>query len=195
MRVTRIVPYAMIALALSAMSALAQVGEADKCLKVHSTACKKSPGGNHSMGFVIQNTCERDVLAFVRKQSYSASQHGEPGYWRSFVRLYQPRKNLRRPKYQGNGTTACLKKPRWAYCAEYKPANFKELTDDYTNPAPYMKMLREKSACFREITKEPFVHDGHKFLPSKTFSAGIPDGDQDKGGTKYLRFRKAPTAK
>ena len=181
MKVWRIAPCATIALALSALPALAQVGEADRCLKVHSTECK-TYGGIRSMGFVIQNICDRHVVAFVRKQSYTAAHPEEKGYWRSYIRITQLRRHLRKPKYQGNGSTPCAKRPRWAFCAEYKPDNLGALTDDYINAAPYIAMLKEKSACFREITGEPFVHDGHKFRPATRIGGAIPARREDRHG-------------
>ena len=199
MSISRITLSAIIALcvALTSVPATAQVGEADQCLKVHSTACKKGGGGIYTMGFVIQNTCKRDVLVFMREQSYSAAHPEEEGYWKSFISFHMPRRNLRDPIYQGSGTTPCAKKPLWAFCAEYKPDNFKELSDDYTNHEPYMKMLVEKSTCYREIIKEPFSNDGVQFRPIDRFTAKIPDrGDNEYGiwtyDTKYMRFGYTP---
>ncbi len=191
-RVLRNVHLALIALAVSALTANAQVGEADHCLKVHSTPCKKYAGGIHSMGFVIQNTCDRDVLAFVRKQHFTAAHPAEKGFWRSNLTVRMAPRGLRNPKYQGSGSTACAKKPSWAFCAEYKPDNFKELTDDYTNHVPFLKMLAEKSACYREITKEPFSNQGIRYRPIENFSGKIADRRDDRGDwhydAKFLRF-------
>lgn len=174
MRISRIAPSAMIALCvgLSGVPATAQVGEADKCVKVHERACTKDGGGYYFMDLHVQNTCSRDITVFLRVDAHNAdhpkamqyreTKHGVPWGYRSSVRHFVPRRTP--PKPHGNLIVPCWKKVHYVYCAEYNPDNYRNLTKN-----AYMKKL-PKSVCYRSIVKDPLVtRAGVRFHPLTDF--------------------------
>ena len=180
-RVLRRAHLALIALAVSTLTANAQVGEADKCVKVHQSACSDVSSG-HYMGLHVQNTCSRDIMVFLRinynnvhhpqAPKYSKTNQGEPWGDKSVVYHFMPRKTPPKPSF--SGTIPCLKKVDYAYCAEYRPDSYREITGDYkAQTAKYAAML-PKSACYRESIKDPFeTREGVRFH-SLTGFAGTP---------------------
>ena len=187
-RVLRNASLAAIALsiAIAGVPAKAQVGSADKCVKVHTSKCPTATPRNDyqsRMGLHVQNICEKEILLFLRTDYFTApsaawakrfpkGQRGTPWKHNSAVSNFVPHKTP--PKSYFSGMIPCWKKVKWAYCAEYMPDNFRELTGDY-NPDKYMKMAPE-FRCYREIIKDPFqTREGDRFHPLTDFVVDIKD--------------------
>ena len=175
MRISKIAPYATIGLVLSASPAVAQVGEADKCVKVHQIECRFSPGSGHFMYLHLENTCDRDIAAFWRVDYYNAEhpaqikakpggEYGVPWGYRSRVRHLQP---PRKPPADGNDFISllpCWKRVHYVYCAEYDPDRYLSLSK-----SAYLEALPE-SACYRSImVDKPDTPDGAMFHPVTEF--------------------------
>ena len=156
-----------LSVALSGAPATAQVGEADKCVKVHQTKCRYLTDIGHYMGLYLQNTCSRDITAFWRIDYHNAEhpqlvkqlpdKSGVPWGYRSEVIHFQPRKvppaTINKFKH-----VPCWKKLHYVYCAEYNPDNYRGLTT-----SAYLKAL-PKSLCYSSIIKDPpETRDGTRF--------------------------------
>ena len=167
MRILKSLATAVLCLALPALPAAAQVGEADKCVKVHELACKKDSGQHSYMGLYVQNTCSRDISVFWRVDYHNATHpqliqiqpdnYGVPWGYRSGVRHFVPRKvpPAAISKYQ---YIPCWKKLHYVYCAEYDPDAWRKLKKE-----AYLKKL-PSSVCYSAIIKDPpETRDGTRF--------------------------------
>ena len=176
-RVLRNVHLPLIALAVSALTANAQVGEADKCVKVHQTRCSKSASG-HYTGVYVQNTCSKDIMVFLRINYHNAyhpqimryekTNQGEPWGNKSVVFHYMPSKEPPKPWF--SGTIPCWKKFHYAYCAEYRPDDILKHKNHSKNVDEYIRDILPKSVCYQESTEDPFeTREGVAFHPLTSF--------------------------